>query len=118
MALKSWLFLLGALAFSASLRADTLTTASFKISIERHCEEGDVSCDRVSYLGESRKSGAKLALRGKTVHTRCADGMTPCRFLGYQFKSGRTTYLVLEEGRLQVRRGDKLLVDEAGEWSY
>lgn len=116
--MKPFLFFLAALAFSASLRADTLTTASFKVTIERQCAEGEVTCDRVSYLGESRNSGARLALRGKTLHAMCADGVTPCRFLGYQFKNGSTTYLLLEEGRLQVRSGDKLLVDEAGEWSY
>jgi hypothetical protein len=118
---RPWSFLLAALAAVAGVGtacAETLSTPSYLVTIERQCPEGEVTCDRVSYLGENRKTGARLALRGETVHALCADGVTPCRFLGYRFKNGRTTYLLLEEGRLQVRRGGKLLLDEAGEWCY
>jgi hypothetical protein len=53
---------------------------------------------------------------GSTSHSICADGVTPCRFLGYRFQNGNTTYLVDEDGSLRVLQGDKLLLEEQGEW--
>ncbi|AMK76663.1 hypothetical protein A1342_19045 [Methylomonas methanica] len=99
--------------------ADTLTTASYVVTITRHCEEGDVSCNNVSYHGVSKKTGKSIDLKGSAKHAMCADGVTPCQFLGYQFKTGNISYLVLESGALRVVKGDKdVLVDEMGEWTY
>jgi len=95
--------------------ADTLRTPSFVIDIQG-CEEGVVSCDDVVYTGTSKRTGKSIKLRGKTLHTVCADGVTPCRFLGYEFRKGGVYYRVLEDGRLLVTQGKKVLVEEAGEW--
>jgi hypothetical protein len=93
-----------------------LLTPAFRIVVERHCPEGSVICDRVSYLGEDRQTGSSIRLMGSTSHSICADGVTPCRFLGYRFQNGNTTYLVDEDGSLRVLQGDKLLLEEQGEW--
>lgn len=50
------------------------------------------------------------------MHSLCADGVTPCRFLGYEFRNGVFRYLVFESGGVRVVRGNKVLVDEPGEW--
>lgn len=107
-----------ALLLAVSARADTLLTPSFSIEIKVHCAEGDVSCDKVGYVGKNRKTGSAVSLRGKTLHTLCADGVTPCRFLGYEFKNGDVRYRVLESGELLVTQGKKVLVQEQGEWRY
>ena len=109
---------LAALLWSLTVKADTLTTASFVVDISRHCEEGNLTCDQVSDVGVSKKSGNRIALKGKSLRAMCADGVTPCRFLGYRFRNGNATYLVLEEGRLQVAVGGKGVLDESGEWKY
>lgn len=101
--------------FAPALLADTLNTPSFTVTIEVKCEEGNVTCDDVGYLGVSKKTGSSISLKGKTIHTKCKDG-SPCRFLGYEFRSGNTFYRVLEEGRLEVSRDNKVLVDETGDW--
>lgn len=101
--------------FAQAVPAETLTTPSFEITVRENCGEGNVSCDDVSYLGISRKSGKSLVLKGRTIHTTCRD-QSPCRFLGYEFVSGRTIYRVMEDGTLEVRRGDKILVHEKGSW--
>jgi len=93
-----------------------LLTPAFRIVVERHCPEGSVICDRVSYLGEDRQTGSSIRLMGSTSHSICADGVTPCRFLGYRFQNGNTIYLVDEDGSLRVLQGDKLLLEEQGEW--
>ncbi|WP_050479831.1 hypothetical protein [Herbaspirillum rhizosphaerae] len=98
--------------------ASTLTTPSFVIEIHENCEEGSVGCDNVSYLGTSKKSGKSIKLRGKTMHTLCADGVTPCRFLGYEFRNGATSYQVQENGGLLIMQGKKVLVEEVGTWDW
>jgi len=113
------LILLGAFILSGTAAAETLTTENYIVEIERHCQEGEVTCDNVSYLGISKKSGNRIELEGKTLHSLCTDGVTPCRFLGYQFNNGNTTYKVFESGLLQVIQNNKdVLIEERGEWSY
>jgi hypothetical protein len=96
--------------------ADTLTTKGFKIDIQVNCAEGNVTCDRVSYRGRDLKTGKSLRLSGKTIHSLCADGVTPCRFLGYEFRKRNYLYVVNEGGLLQVYKGGKLLVSQQGTW--
>ncbi|MFL9926798.1 hypothetical protein PQR62_21165 [Herbaspirillum lusitanum] len=96
--------------------ADTLTTPSFVIDIQENCAEGEVTCDKVSYTGTSKKTGKSIRLRGKTIHSMCADGVTPCRFLGYEFRNGSTYYRVEEGGGLLIMQGKKVLLEESGKW--
>jgi len=105
---------------AASSRAstNTLTTPSYKITVEIRCPEYNVTCDNVRYVGVSLKSGKSITLIGRTVHTAGADGVTPAHFLGYEFKSGKTTYFVGEDGELRVTQGSKVLVEEHGTWKY
>jgi hypothetical protein len=104
--------------------ADTLTTKGFKIDIQVNCEEGNVTCvrkaspleNRVSYQGQDLKTGKSLRLSGKTIHSLCADEVTPCRFLGYEFRNRNYRYIVTEGGLLEVYKGEKLLVSQQGTW--
>jgi hypothetical protein len=112
---------LAALTLAASTYAhaqaqQTLETAGFTVKITQQCEEGNVTCDDVRYVGTSKKSGKAISLRGKTMHSLAADGVTPGAFQGYVFKSGRVTYTVFADGRLVVTEGKKTLVNQRGEW--
>lgn len=114
--MKAWLGVLLLLMAGASSAAQRLATQSFDITIQVRCAEGVVGCADVLYVGVHRQSGRSIRLVGRELHTRCADGVTPCRFLGYAFENGNTRYLVSDEGRLTVRQGDKVLVEERGVW--
>lgn len=112
---------LAALTLAASTQAhaqaeQTLETPGFTVRITQQCEEGNVTCDDVRYVGTSKKSGKAITLRGKTMHSLAADGVTPGAFQGYVFKSGRATYTVFADGRLVVTEGKKTLVSQRGEW--
>lgn len=96
--------------------ARTLTTPSFIIRITVNCEEGNVTCDDVTYVGTSRKTSDSISLRGKTRHSTCTDGASPCTFQGYEFRNGRTLYRVLDDGRLSVIQQNKVLLEEKGRW--
>jgi len=95
---------------------EVLLTPGFRVVVTRHCPEGTLLCDRVTYRGEDRVSGAWLQLRGSTVYHYCPDGITPCRFLGYRFRNGSVSYEVDAEGRLRVIQAGRVLVDEQGRW--
>ena len=99
----------------------TLITDSQEIRIVVRCPEGEVSCDRVAYHGKDRKTGKSVRLTGSTLHTLCADGVTPCRFLGYRFRSGNLVYSLLEDpdgqtGTLVLSKDGKTLLEERGVW--
>lgn len=104
--------------FAGQASASTLTTPTFVVQIQINCAEGNVTCDDVTYVGTNRKSGKSITLRGKTKHSMCADGVTPCHFQGYEFKNGATYYRVLEDGNLLVMQGKKVLLEEKGEWKW
>ena len=113
--MKAWLAALLALLPVSGL-AQRLVTDSFDITIDVRCEEGDVACDKVRYTSVNRKNGKSLTLSWKDLHTRCADGVSPCRFLGYVFRNGKTTYTVWENGTLSIKQGSKVLLEEQGTW--
>ena len=94
-----------------------LDTKNFTVTITSKCQEGEVACSNYTYRGISKFSGNAIELRGSSWHTLCADGVTPCRFLGYKFDNGNTTYYVTEDGLLEVVHGRKtILVKEQGTW--
>lgn len=113
--LAGWLLAVGS-ARAATPRVVELETPGHVVRLEIGCDEGEVACDRVTYSGRSRKTGAALSLRGATWHTPCADGVTPCRFQGWRFRNGDVVYTVTADGRLQVRQGERTLLDEQGRW--
>jgi hypothetical protein len=108
--------LLAVSSLHAQNRALTLDTPGYTVSIEIRCAEGEVACDDVAYRGVSKKSRRAITLKGRTEHLTCADGVSPCRLVGYVFASGEYRYFVSEAGELVVKQGTKVLVKETGKW--
>ncbi len=99
-----------------TVKTEILKTKNFKIYIRSNCLEGAVTCDKVFYEGINVRTGDSIKLVGKTLHTTCADGITPCRFLGYEFRNGNYRYVVRNDGLLLVYHEDTLLLEEQGTW--
>lgn len=114
--MRKFLMLCALVAGGAATAQEVLVTPSYAVTVIG-CKEGVVSCDDARYIGVSRKSGKVLTLKGRTLHTTAADGVTPSRFLGYEFRNGSTVYRVSEEGVLDVRQGEKVVVSERGKWA-
>lgn len=93
-----------------------LETSSFVVKIDVRCAEGNVTCENVLYTGTSRRTGKSISVKGHTMHSKCADGVTPCRFQGYTFDHAKINYTVYEDGGLVVMSGNKTLVNEKGVW--
>ncbi len=97
-----------------------LDTPHYRVVIQSRCPKHDsrgVGC--IHYLGKSKKTGNSIQLTGDKWYATCADGKTPCRFLGYIFKKGSVVYSVKvmgDKGHLLVKQKGKVLVDEQGKW--
>ncbi|MBO2594883.1 hypothetical protein I6M54_08510 [Shewanella algae] len=110
------LFCLPIILFSTAAMTYTLETDGYKIEIEINCES-EMLCDDVSYIGQSKKSGNKIRLTGRTVHTVCNDGVTPCTFQGYEFQNGSINYFVSVFGELSVtNQHGELILEQSGQW--
>jgi hypothetical protein len=97
------------IAHANSVSAETIETANFQIKITRYCEEGNVSCDRVTYVGKNSTTGKSIRLNGKTLNNSHSY-----RFLGYEFRNGKYTYYIDNNNLLQVYHGKKLILQEQG----
>jgi hypothetical protein len=107
--------------FSSKAVGDTverLRTQDYRITITQHCPEGYIDCDNVTYQGLNVNTGETIQLNGRSAYTLCADEITPCNFIGYEFHNGEYLYVVTEAGGLQVYRGSNLLINESGTWQY
>ena len=97
------------MAIATTSNAETIRTKSFLIDINTQCEEGNVSYDRVTYVGTDLKTGKSIRLMGKTLNSRHSY-----RFLGYEFRNGKYRYVISEDNSLLVYKGDKLILQEQG----
>jgi hypothetical protein len=96
--------------------ASILTTERFRIEVKNNCDEGVVSCDRVSYQGVNLRTGRKINLMGRTIHKLCKDRVTLCQFIGYEFRNGNYRYFLGEAGYLVIYKGKKQVFYQAGIW--
>ncbi|GHF99403.1 hypothetical protein GCM10017783_09290 [Deinococcus piscis] len=105
------------IAAQAQAAAFTFITPTYRVTVTPQCAEGSVTCNDVSYLGQNRRTGQSLRLRGRTEHVLCADGVTPCRFVGYVFQNGSYRYAINEDqSTLNIWRGHTLIWSEVGQW--
>ena len=99
----------GTIACASMASAETIRTPSFEIKITRQCVEGNVSCDRVTYVGKDLNTGKSIRLKGKTVNSGKSY-----RFLGYEFRNGKYLYSITANNVLRVYQGKKLVLQEQG----
>ena len=97
------------MAFVSTANAETIRTKSFLIDINRQCEEGNVSCNRVIYVGTELKTGRSIRLTGRTLNNSHSY-----RFLGYEFRNGQYRYIISDDNSLLVYKGDRLILQEKG----
>jgi len=110
------------------LLSSSFETDFYVIGIESLCPEGNVTCDEVRFTVKEKKAGAVVEVIGRTLHTVGADGITPSKFLGYQFTLNGIVYFLGNEGILRVTKegadsvvevlgmnGDRLHLDDEGE---
>lgn len=96
-----------------------LETDSYLVEITG-CEEGNVSCNDLIYQAVNKENQESITIqKGRTVSTLCEDGLTPCRFVGYEFTNKGYTYFIFDTGELVVTSPEgQILLEEQGIWSW
>jgi hypothetical protein len=109
--------LLCLISFIAS--AESLITPSYEIVVEWKCGEGYVSCDNIDFKVTNKVDGSINTYIGKSNHSVCADGVTPCKFQGYEFNVGELNYSLYMRGLIEVvKNNNEVVLSEKGEWHY
>ena len=99
--------------------AESLVTESYNIGIKWLCGEGYVSCDNIEFEVLVKKPGSTNKYIGQSNHSLCADGVTPCKFQGYQFESDIGHFVIYSNGTLEVNeQSGQAIVEEKGQWQY
>ena len=90
----------------------TLLTDKFAVTIRNSCGDFLQVCDKVYYQGVRNKDNSVLTLTGKTIIDAGTQKVT-----GAAFKNGNVEYQVdFNPARLLVKKKDKVLVEQYGEW--
>lgn len=93
---------------------EIIVTNNYEITIINGCEEGCVSCEKITMLLKSKATNKVKTIIGTTVHRIGADGVTPAGFLGYKFKDNNITYQLWQRGIFQIiETNRKLQVNES-----
>jgi len=91
----------------------TCITENYEVTIIEHCGENETFCRNVSYIGKSKKTGKSIKLKGSQTIRTCADGVTPCQMMGWEFFSGPYRYAITDARSLWVSRdGRDVLVEK------
>ncbi len=117
--------LIGGLVLVAqSALASTLVTPSYEITVTENCPEGEIACQDVTYASKNRRTKRTVHLKGRSIVHNCpgdqgdGPGKTPCHHVGYEFRAGKTTYDVDDDGRFTVTRAGRVVLEERGKWDW
>ena len=91
---------------------DIYSSKTYRFSIERRCQEGWVSCNNVQLEIYNKKTGENLRILGSTHHSTCADGISPCRFIGYIFKKDDLKIVIDYQNIVLIRNGTQILREQ------
>ena len=103
----------------AFTHAGELVTPSAKAIITQLCEEGEVTCSKVKLELIEISSDTTLHAFGKTRHSKCRDGTTPCTFQGWEFynKNGVATIFITSAGTVTMKSQEgEVTFEESGTW--
>ena len=99
---------------SASVGAN-LTSENYNLEINTLCAEGNVTCEKIEIIF----AGTSETFSGKTLHSKCTDQATPCKFQGYEFSTDKNKYLLTAEGSILIfSLSGELLAQEQGQWKH
>ncbi|WP_267226612.1 hypothetical protein [Dyella silvae] len=81
------------------------------------CDEGEIDCPDVLYVGVDRASGEVTQLKGADWVRRCPRQNEPCQHIGFKFSSKSSDYYITDNGTLTIQstRGEQL-ASEHGKW--
>lgn len=85
----------------------TFETDDLWIKLINLCEEGELYCDKMVYIGLNKKTGDFITLTGKSVISK-----RNYNFLYYEFINNDTKYLVKRDNFLEVWNNGKVILSK------
>lgn len=77
------------------------------IKLVNLCPEGELSCDKVIYIGLNKKTGDFITLQGKTVVSKRNNN-----FLYYEFINNDTKYIIDRNNFLEIIKDNKTILSQ------
>ena len=112
-----YLIILFGFVLPLNVLAEDFISPTYEIAMRWNCSEGNVTCDDIEIKLANRTDNRFYTAVGKSRHSVCADGVTPCQFQGYEFMIGELNYFLHVDGLIEVVHGKgKLVISEQGEW--
>ncbi|MGK3115384.1 hypothetical protein [Candidatus Pantoea formicae] len=97
---------------NASIKSRVFSTKGFTITLVNNCGDFYASCGKANYYGMKKDNGNQISLSGKTI-----DSKTTVKAKGMAFENGDVNYIVtFDPLKLKVMQGNKVLLEQSGEW--
>jgi hypothetical protein len=94
-----------------------LTTPTRIIVLLVACQEGELDCQHVIYVGIDRVSGLVTQLKGTDWVRNCPRQDMPCQHVGFKFPSNDRNYYITDDGSLTIQsNAGAPLITEHGKW--
>lgn len=77
------------------------------IKLVNLCPEGELSCDKVIYIGLNKKTGDFITLQGKAVVSKRNSN-----FLYYEFINNDTKYIIDRNNFLEIIKDNKTILSQ------
>lgn len=92
---------------------DVVRTNTYYLTQIGRCEEYVVNCFDYTLIMYHRKTGELTQVKGESLHSLCADKVTPCQYLGTIFKKGEMKYF-LNDGAsaFKILKNNKVILEE------
>jgi hypothetical protein len=94
--------------------SQVIVTPTYLILILEHCGRGVVGCDNVDFTVVNRATGQSLRAKGASTARSCMGSREPCEWLGWEFRSGRATYVINRKLVLQLTQSNQPTIEEQG----
>ena len=90
-----------------SFESNNLESNNLWIKLVQLCPEGELTCDKVIYIGLNKKTGDFITLQGKTVVSKRNNN-----FLYYEFINNDTKYIIDRNNFLEIIKDNKTILSQ------
>lgn len=85
----------------------TFESSNLRVKLVNLCPEGELSCDKVIYIGLNKKTGDFIILQGKAVISKSSSN-----FLYYAFINDDTKYIIDRDNFIEIIKDNKTILSQ------
>lgn len=91
------------------------STSKFILFVSERCAVESTFCKEVDFVLVQKNDCSVLRPKGMAVIRNCADGVTPCQHMGYEFRVGSVRWRLNESDYVWASDGKKEFGEEKAE---